>query len=381
MKKQVILLIFIVCILNLKLSSAALGLAPAKVEFNFKPYEIHTINYQIFSDKPNKTIDIYSEGILENYTTFDKKRVVGAATFTATITTPAEIQEPGTHRFTIGVRENTTGEGQTGFFGTAIAIEAAVFVNVPYPGKYADASISVEDINVGEPLLLSITVISRGKENITANVNVDIYTDGDKIDSIDFGSKLIESQQKKDYVKQVDSVKYGAGSYRAVATINYGGEKPATAETDFKIGSLNVEIINWTKEFIIGEINNFNVEVESKWNNDIEDVYAQLLIYNDTEMNQTIVDIKTPSEKLSRWSRQNLTTFIDASSIKKGIYNAEIKVFYENNFTGKNFKAVFKSKPKKTIYIVLGAVVLVFVIIMVIIIIKRKKKNKKQVEI
>jgi hypothetical protein len=379
MKKLVILLIFelALCVfISLKVSSAALGLSPAGVNINFKPYENYTITYKVYSDKPEMNIDIYCKGILENYTTFDKKSIKGSGSFQATINLPGEIKEPGPHTFLIGAAENVSSVATEGFFATAIIIEGSVFFSVPYPGKYIDAiKFGVEDVNVGQPLNFELEVINHGWENSTVKADIEILKDNQKIDTIELGEKFLETHQKHIFRKQIDSNKYGAGIYNATALVDYGDpNRLVRVGKVFRIGTLFVEVVNWTREFYVEDINKFIVEVESNWNNPIDKVYAQVSVYDKDNLTNVLDEFKTTPESLERWLRKNLTGHLEAYHIKEpGIYKANITVFYEKSSTEKIVEITGKKKTNIT-FVVIGIVVFILILSAIIIFVIRRKR-------
>jgi hypothetical protein len=49
----------------------------------------------------------------------------------------------------------------------------------------------------------------------------------------------------------------------------------------FAIGKAIIEIYDYTKYFVKGEINKFEIEAKSNWNKKIKDVYSKVLIHKD----------------------------------------------------------------------------------------------------
>ena len=119
----------------------------------------------------------------------------------------------------------------------------------------------------------------------------------------------------------------GAGTYKATATIHYDGEVK-DQERQFNIGSLFVRINNHTSELYVGKINQFDTDIENRWNNVIGDSYVEL------KMNG--ITAKTPSTSLRPWQKTRLSAYYDTSKTPLGEYPANITVFYDGKSNQKS---------------------------------------------
>ena len=120
---------------------SALGVRPAKIELNFQPGFERTFDFTVLSNSPDTKYELYVKGDLADYVTLDKSEVIGSQTFRATLKLPSVIDVPGKHRILVGVRQEYDEELVGTGIGTAVAIQAAIDVYVPYPGKYVDVSL------------------------------------------------------------------------------------------------------------------------------------------------------------------------------------------------------------------------------------------------
>lgn len=338
----VLIIFFIFGFLNL---CSALGLTPPKTQIDFKPELEFSVKFRVDDASPGQKISLYTKGDLSEYVEFDKEELIGGGEFTATIKLPQFIEKPGQNVLRIGVKESREGEGGV---GAVVALEGLIIVDVPYPGKYAGISLSVKNINVGEPLNFIVIVDNLGKEDITAKTNVEIYSDEQMIKNLDLGSRFIETQKKEEFKKTLNDTELKQGKYKAVAVVDYG--KIAKAEREFKIGRLFVNITDWTKEFEKGKINPFDIKIESLWNNGISDIYASV---NISKENKSVDYFKTPSVSIKPWEKTTLKGFFNAEKVKTGNYRAEIILFYEDKTTEKtgNIK-VTSSKKIVIVFIV-----------------------------
>lgn len=349
-----------------------MSIAPGKVEYNFEPNMQLTLGFSV--ESPEIKIKIFSSGDLAEYVSFDKTELNGSGGFTATIKLPAEVEKPGTNNLYI-MAQQIPGEG--GGIATAVAVGALIKINVPYPGKYAEMSFSVEDVNVGEDLKFNSEISSLGKEDIFAIImtNISVYN-GNAIETFELGHDFIKPTEKKNFQKIVNSSKYGAGHYTAIAILNYGTNRTVKIEKPFKIGSLFVEILNYTKEVYSGKLSKFDIEIGSNWNNKIENIYAYVSVYDKKNETNVLTEFKTTSESIDRWQIKNLTAYLDATNIKPGIYKTNITLFYEKNSNTKIVEIVVKRKIPLNL-IIIGVVVLIALAIVIIFAIVKIKKKKR----
>src|SRR3989344_2535218 len=172
------LIFLIIALLFISLASASLGISPAKKSFDFYPGEVIEIDYTAISDSPDRKVEVYAEGDLAQYVTFDRKTFNGGGGFHATISLPNSIDVPGGHRLLIGVRESPV-EGQ--FLGAVINIRSVVDIFVPYPGKYIEASLKVPHGNIDEIIPIEFHISNRGKESLEIDSSLDISSAGGEI--------------------------------------------------------------------------------------------------------------------------------------------------------------------------------------------------------
>src|SRR3989338_11277269 len=219
------------------LSQAALGVSPGKIEINFEPNLEASYTFQAIGDDPSVELEIFTRGELGKYVTFDKKSLAGGGVFTAALKLPEKIDKPGVHEIMIVVREKV--DEATGI-GTAVAIQAPIYIHVPYPGKYAEIALSSHNVNVGEPVNLYLTIISRGKEDINVKPEIEIFSENESVEKFSLEQGLVKSQESVTLRKILNTSNYRPGSYTALAVVDYeAGMVKTTAE--FKIGSLFVK--------------------------------------------------------------------------------------------------------------------------------------------
>ena len=370
MKKRLVLLL--ICIFYLSFASASLGISPAIREINFEPGKEVIINYKVYSDNPEEELSLRAEGDLQDYMTLSKKELRGSGSFTLTINFPEKIDLPGIHTIGVGVRQKPSDDQ---FIGTSIDISAVLKIYVPYPGRYVEASLSVIDGNIDEEIPVEVYVINRGKEDLNLNVKVNFFAEGiDLVKTINFDQVLLGTTEEKTFKKKLNTNGLKPGNYLADAVIDYGEERKINKT--FKIGSLFVNVTNFTKNLSRGGIQRFLVDIESKWNGKIDEVYADINISNSTKS----FYFRTPSVGLGAWERKILEGFLDTTGME-GEYNSEIVLIYSGlNTTVYGRLNVFKKGLGIIIY-TLGLLAFLLLILMVYVIWRFRKNSLSQLRL
>jgi len=376
--KKVVLLIFCTFFLILNsnnIHASSLGLTPAIIEQDFESNGKFLVTFSVLGASEDQNLFVFAEGDFSEYVTFDKTNFTGGTTFTAYMDLPAQTIKYGKNKLYIKVKEIF--EADVGI-GTKLEIGALIIIRVPYPGKYAEIrSFEVNEVNENESVIFISKIENMGSQSITANVSVDIFSQEQMIESIFLGSKEIKPRETKSFAGATKG--YSAGVYNATAILDYGGAVKDKNEKQFRVGGLFVDIINWTSKIIQGKISEFEIEIESKWNNDIENVYTEVSISKEGGFSDVF---KTPSIKLGRWERAKLKGFVNAENLEAGEYEAKIILFYEGKTTEKIVNVEIVSGELNTMIIkyaiIAVIVVLILVVIFVIIILKKINKSKKR---
>ncbi len=379
-KKSLILFCFVSLFIIFSYSSVfALGLAPAKREVNFEPGYKFAVTYIILTKDSNQDYEVYAEGFYKDYVKFDQTIFTGSGSVTAYVTLPEKPIKYGPNNLYIRIKEiNKEIRGVS----TILDVGALIRVHVPYPGKYAEISkLRVQNVNENEPINLELVVSSRGDENITVNPWLEFYSDNELIDTIELSEQLIPAKMEYIYEEKIDSTSYPSGIYNITAYADYG---PGTANRTipFRIGTLFVDIINYTEEVVAGKINPFEIEIESKWNSDIDKIYALVELKNQTGK---VLEFKTPPTDLKKWESDTLKAYLNAENLNVGEYETDLTLFYEDATTKKQAtikiikaRGSFYTTTTFKVIIIAGGSVLLIIILLIIYLIFRKRFRKKQ---
>jgi len=340
----------------------ALGVTPGRSTIDFQPGLEVTKSFTVTNNE-NKQFNayIYVEDELGEYISFDTHIIAfsesdSSKTFTYSIKLPERIVPPGDHWGKIVVMElpsdffsaegddileaalttmgdNPVGlieyggtEGKTQIMAT-VAVVHQVRLKVPYPGKYLQLEMGVQEAVPGESVKFFVKMYNLGKEDIAkAQATIDILgPTNEVIATIETGPSSIKSMEKGELLG-VWKADVNPGMYHAAATTRYDGEV-GKAEKTFYVGNMLVDVIDISvKDFSLGSVAKFDILTESKWNQNIGNVYAHMVI-NDQNDNK-MADFKSASMDMEPFEKAHLYAYWDTEGVMEGDYNAKLSLHY-----------------------------------------------------
>jgi hypothetical protein len=371
-KRGILLLSLIFILLGFfsGLVSASLGISPAGANADFVPGAEYNFKFEVIVDDPDKELIITLGGDLAQYATLDKEELVGGGIVNVNLKLPDEISTPGFHEVGLSVKEKIPEES---FLGTTINIMANIKVFAPYPGRYLEGRLSVSDGNIDEEIPVELRVFNRGKENIFVNVFIDFLAGGaEQVHRMYFEQAQINTTQDRYFRKFLNTSVFKPGDYVAQAYIDFG--EIITVNQSFRVGSLFVNINNFTEKLPRGGIQKYHVGIESRWNDYLKEVFADVNISNKTKE----VVFRTPSLDLKSWERAILEGFLDTNDME-GEYVVDIVLNYADQQSKATGTLSIYTIGSRTLLIGIGAgVILLIIIIIIIFIIYRRNRKKKR---
>lgn len=354
-------------------SVGAMGVSPPRVDIDFHPNTVQTIDFYIFHAAEDRKVIVNVEGELGKYVTLNKNEFYGEGKLRVTINFPSNIETPGGNVIYITIAEEPA---QNQFIGTAITIRAGIVVHVPYPGKYIEYGLNVPNGNVDSKIPIELQVINRGTESLTIDPVITFYDSVMKeMHQMTFNPISLNTNEYDYFRRYLDTTGWKQGNYFAEAIIDYSGEKKSINAT-FKVGNLFVNVTDFTTNISEGEINKFLIKTKSNWNEDLTGIYADVTIFNDT----TRASFRTPQIELKAWGEKTIESYFDATGIAPGEYNVEVKLSYSGQNTFAFGKLMVIAKPvgmmKRIIYISV-IVLLVAAALAASYVIARRFKKKK----
>jgi hypothetical protein len=311
---------------------------------------------------------------------------------------PASIVRPGIHRTKILSAE--VPEAESGFMVAVVRMEAQIDMVVPYPGKYLEITdFSAQNADAGKPVLFTLSFINKGIEAVDqARATILIYDrNNTQISTVNAGvAKKIEPDETRQLSASWDSGAYKAGNYHAYVELSYDDGAKNNATTNFKLGGLNADITNYTKEIIIGGIKEFYATVDSIWSETIHNVRVVVNVYNYSNSSEPITSFETLTRDISPWGTESLKGYLDTSNLKLGEYDLKMKLSFEDinkEYDGK-LKIIKEPeiKPKsktfgqilkgiftiKVMLIMLALLLLITIAILIYVVVPKKRKEKER---
>lgn len=379
MKKGCLLLTIIAFIFAVQ-NVLAIGLSPNVVNVDYSPGERKEFSIYIINNYGGD-IDahLYKDGIYKDLIELPKEviRIKGGDVHEIKIKVrfPDEGIEPGDQHATIGVIEELVdmkNKAVSGVIAKA-GVEVKVKFRVSFPGKYARIVLQVPNVNVGDKLPVGLKLENLGSETINhAFGSVELLQDGKAAENIEFKLSNILPGRDSEYKTRVGTVFFKPGDYKAKAVVFYDSIK-AEAETDFRIGRLYINLTNYSRDFQKGKVSPFDIHIENLWNNNIDDVYADIIISDEWGQVQYL---KTPVISTKSWEKSILRTYWDTTYVERGEYNADVSIKYMNQSTDRNVKIYVYDRLTLNLTNIL-IVLIILIIIIDIIWIARRKRGKK----
>lgn len=377
--KYLIFIYLIFFLLNLQ-SVYSTFISPGKFVINFEPKKEYSFNV-IVGGVPNLAVTgnvgygIELEiGKLEDFEDGNKY-------FKLTIKMPESLPIAGDRIEVGGIKASEILGESMSTISTSVNVVAPIYVNVPYPETYVLAYFDVANRNINETLDFYVRLSNKGKLDVDkAYVILDILSFGEfdfdnKVVSLTSDTQKVTSRGETNFHILQNTTGWNPGEYKVIANVYYDSNN-TKLDRYFNIGSLNVLITNYTKNVAQGQINQFEVQIESKWNNRINNIYGEVSINGTT--------FRTPSVELNPWSKEILTGYWDTTNVLPGDYDTLIRVFYSGQTkTEKGVVKVIKKEEKKklltTTTILIGVILLLVLIDIVFILIKKRsnKNNRK----
>ncbi len=242
---------------------------------------------------------------------------------------------PGLHTAEIIALEIPQANEDGTYVGATVGVATQIYLYVPYPGKYVDVELLIFDSEQNTTATFVVPVINRGKIGIgEVRAIIDIYTVlNERVASLETDYTSLEPGGRTEL-----SVKWpvdvNSGDYLAKVTVFYDGES-RTLEKAFAIGKnvLSIESI-LVNDFRLGEIAKLQILVENRWNQELQNVFANLIVYNND--NEAMADVKSATENIPSLTRKELIAYWDTVGVQEGEYDGKLIVKYNEKSSDKN---------------------------------------------
>ncbi|MBT3582240.1 hypothetical protein HN510_00260 [Candidatus Woesearchaeota archaeon] len=273
--------------------------------------------------------------------------------------------EPGINKLFFKVREDPPdGAG----FVVSAAVRSFIAVKVPYPGEYLQATISAKNVKLGEMVPVTINIVNDGTENVVVSQGTVNILGNSITDIIPISFDNIVSKGAVSKVIEWDTTDKTVGEYTATVNVNFEGGS-TSAETHFRIGDILINILDVVSEEVSqGRRARVDIIAESKWNEPIANVYAEISLYDQI--------IKTKTEIMPEWNTETFTGYLETEDLEIGEHSGTVTLYYLDKTATSEF--ILTIKKPMNMYMLIGVVVGACVIVFAIILYFMRKKYSVQ---
>jgi len=307
----------------------SVSVSPPLYRYDFVPNQENSFNFVV--DRADK-IDVlleFDKPYLEKYVKLiDPRPNSSARQVTVIVKLPEKLDEPGDNK--IFLKAQQMASTNSGGISAVTAIKAPIIIMVPYPGYYFKLQFEITPVNQGETINLLLKVHNLGTSKVQkAYAIFDVYEATTKIRSLTSDTKEILSTETGELSVFLPTEGIKPGTYNVIATFYYEAGSQL-AENTVNIGTLFVDIKDHTAQLEQGKINRFDVVIESRWNNQLQNVYSTIQLEG--------IEVKTPSDKLDPWEVKTQAGYIDTTNLAFGEHDVNLTVYYEGKTTSKIVK-------------------------------------------
>ena len=351
MKQPIRIMIMIFLLLCIIPTVMAVSIAPSRKVVDYTPGEYEGNVRIINTYKESLRLGISAMGELAEHVTIEEtvvnlKSDEAEKTIYYTVNIPEGL-ESGTHEIKIVVTQLPEGysegdellEDLSESQITALNAVAQQFrINVPYDESHVEGRLFISEGQVGDTITFTIPIINKG--SITAEVEAEIVIKGPT------NEELFKFKTNKATVSASDEGQLVAewkadvpqGNFLAEAIVRYG-EKSFILRKNFNVGNLFIEIEGLSVDnFKLGSIAKFDVDIESKWNEEIADVSGELAIFD--KQGKDVATIRTLSEDVPAHGESTLEGYWDTKEVEVGSYDINVILSYAGKTTEKFYNVV-----------------------------------------
>ena len=334
----IVMLIAMLSMIILIPRASAIGIVPGRTTLDFSPELKQEVGVSVINNE-HKNMQVLlvvqgelndsvklSDSALEFLSSEDSKSLKYE------VTLPNSL-EPGLHTAEIVALEIPKAGEKGNIVGATVAVVSQLHVYVACPGKCVDADLNVMNAEQNSTAKFIVPVVNRGKQKINeARAVIDIYSQETRLASVETDKLSVEPGTRAELTGNW-FVNIGDGDYKAKVTLYYDGEIK-TIDKEFSVGKSMLEVERvWVSDFQIGGIAKFRVLVQNRWNEDLKQVYANLLIYN---RNEIMSDLKSASEDIPTQNKTELLIYWDTVGVSEGSYDGKLMVVYGTKSTDRN---------------------------------------------
>lgn len=324
---------FLILLLLVCPSVFSIGLSPTKYDVAFEPFLNRTFGLTLMNTGEYPVnASVKFGGPLSQYVQYTPSvyplQPGSTQLLSFTITLPGQIDPPG--KQTIDIIAEELVSPAHGEFAVTTNTVIKLNLDVPYPGKYLELGSSVSSVNEGDPVLFMFSFANKGREDIvSARGLVDLFdSTGNLLATRTTTPVSVLKSQSSTATVSFTEVSLRAGVYLLRYLAEYDNKVTPSQETSLRVGTLVVNVTDYTHILLPDAVNRFEISLQSLWNTKIDDIYGTIILKKD---NISLIDpAVTLNSYLDPWSYTRLTAFVDTHSLEPGSYDAEITLLYQD---------------------------------------------------
>ena len=322
---------------------SAFGISPPSREHEYLPGETYESGFTIINDRNQPiTVTLELERDLKKHITLETSNLEipakGRKSARYTLSIPERLP-PGKNKAYIRALDTTEQGGGT--FKVRVAVRGLIYVEVPYPGKYAILTFKTGNINVGQMTPFDIKITNKGNQTINkATLNIDVKDEEGKtkvtkaLDGIEI--KPGNTESISDTLPTSDLPE---GPYTAIANFSYEMED-IVMQDSFRVGDFGVFIRNTSSTIYEEQISPFTTDLESNWNGVVEDVFVIVSVNGE--------EFKSHKQDMEAFEEKEFVSYVDGSDYEAGDkFNATISAHFGNITTTHEKTISVIKKPTK----------------------------------
>ncbi|KYK25973.1 hypothetical protein AYK26_01695 [Euryarchaeota archaeon SM23-78] len=371
-----VFVLVLILLYNLFLTSA-LGVSPARKTVSFEPNTTLELEFNIINSEQNSLkVDLSVSDNFSDIIFFEKKQVQletdkYQVPFKVIFNFPAEM-EPGIHKGFIKITPLIVGPSDR-MFAAFVSPRIPISIRVPYPSKYADVSLVVQQVDEGTPVPIYVEFDNMGSEDILkAGAELELYEPGNILISKLSVPDIRVNQDALGKTRAEPSPILRRGEYRVVVNAYYD-EIDKSFETMFSLGTPLIRIKELiTRKLVKDEINKVVFKAYNEWNKELS--VAGFISIGDEQS-------EMPLFVLAKDEERQITGFFDTTGLELGEYNMSITLIYANQIRTYPFLITITEKPEiierpervLPLIIILAIAAVIIILVIVLFIIKKRK--------
>jgi len=361
-----------------------IGVRPARTVVDFSPNLESDHSFRVINnDEMDFEVNVYVEGELEEYIKLEEKKMFfksdeDSKKINFKLKLPDKMPS-GEVKGNIVVEEILGSNELPYQFAARVVLKHKIIVTSPYPTKFVEGKIEIEDR--GNDLGLVAEVNNLGSKSVEKIITKFYVNDRlEEIDNLETEEGSLEVGEVKRMEVEIPKKKVEYGEFDILAAIVYDDYK-LELEKKLVVGDPEIEILYFDKYFVSGKINKFTVDLLNKWNQKIEKVLVDVLVFKE---GKEIDRIKTEALDIEGGEMEKVEGYFDATDKEMGDYEFDVVVDYNGKkthekFSGKileeeEYKEATESSGVLT-YVLIGILFGLIVIIIGILIIRQRNLN------